>query len=355
MKYKVPHWTIATLVVVGMFWLFQSASTPAFALDALVENMMKARTARYDVIATVEGQPPLKGKAFYLEPNHLRQELINGYINISDWAVGKMVGLDVEKKQATVFNMTNLSDEAKKQMGEGNQFEMIRQALRTATSDQNSKVISLGEKQIEGRKVLGFRFETPGMPLTVWADPTTELPVQIESTMAGPPKTEVVMTNYEFNIELDESLFSVEIPEGYTVTEANVDASPASEKDLLTSFRICCELSDGEFPTGLDSVSIAKYATKYVLSLGIDQEKGPTGEQLQDVVKLSRGFQFVIMLPKEADVHYAGANTKQGDAERAILWYKPAGSEKYRVVYADLTVRESDESPKVDGAVKMSQ
>ncbi len=354
MKYKVPHWTTATLLVTGMIWLFQSTSTPAFAFDALVANLMKARTARYDMITTMEGQPELKMKAYYLEPNHLRQEITNGYINISDWSVGKMIGLDPKSKQATVINMLNMPDDQKNGM-HANQFEMIRQALRTVTSDPNSKTLSLGEKQIDGRTVLGFRIDAPGMPLTVWADPETELPVRIETTMVGPPKTKVVMTNYEFNVELDESLFSLDIPEGYKVTEANVDATPANETDLITSLKMICSVSDGEFPDGLNQVSIGKYAGKYVVKMGVDPKTGPTGEQLQEVVKLSRGLNFVMVLPREADAHYAGAGVQQGDSDRAIFWYKPTGSEKYHVIYADLNVKEVEEAPTVDGAVKLAQ
>lgn len=354
MKYKIPHGITAMLLVAGAFWLFQSSSTPAFALETLIENLLNARTARYDMIAIVDGQPPLKMKVFYLEPTHMRQEMVNGYINISDWAAGKTVGLDPKTKRATVFNMINVPDEAKKGMQDGNQFEGIRQSLRAATTDPNSKVVPLGEKQLDGRTVVGFRFEMPGTPMTLWADPATQLPVRIESTMAGPPKTDIVMANYEFNIELDESLFSVDIPDGYEVTETDVDVSPASEKELITALRMCCEASDGEFPTGLDTVSIGKYTATYVQRIGIDNEKGPSAEQLQEVMKIARGFQFVMLLPKETDAHYAGAGVKQGEAERAILWFKPVDSEKYRVIYADLSVRESNEAPDVAGATRLS-
>lgn len=353
MKYKVPHLTTAVLLVAGMIWMFQSTSTPAFALETLVANLMKARTARYDMITTIEGQPQLKMKAYYLEPNHLRQEITNGYINIADWSSGKMIGLDPKSKQATVIHMLNMPDDQKKGM-QTNQFEMIRQALRTVTSDPNAKALSLGEKQINGRKVLGFRIDAPGMPMTVWADPETELPVRIETTMVGPPKTNVVMTNYEFNVELDESLFSLDIPEGYKVTEAEVDATPSNETDLLTSLKMICSVSDGEFPDGLNQVSIGKYAGKYVMKMGVDPKTGPTGEQLQEVVKLSRGLQFVMLLPREADAHYAGAGVQQGDSDRAIFWYKPTGSEKYHVLYADFKVREADTAPDVEGAVRLA-
>lgn len=41
--------------------------------------------------------------------------------------------------------------------------------------------------------------------------------------MTGPPKTEIDMTNFEFNVALDKSLFSVEIPQGYNVADVNVN------------------------------------------------------------------------------------------------------------------------------------
>ncbi|MEQ1829480.1 MAG: hypothetical protein ABL921_26180, partial [Pirellula sp.] len=145
------------------------------------------------------------------------------------------------------------------------------------------------------------------------------------------------------------------IPAGYTVAGVNVDLSPPSESELITALRMCSEVSNGEFPTGFDAFSIGKYAATYIHKKGLDIEKGATGEQLQETIKIARGFQFILMLPKGADAHYAGAGAKHGDSERAILWFKPTGSEKYRVIYADLSVRESNEAPKVADAIRLSK
>jgi hypothetical protein len=38
--------------------------------------------------------------------------------------------------------------------------------------------------------------------------------------------------------------------------------------------------------------------------------------------------------------HYAGNGVKLGDAETAIFWYLPEGSETYRVIYGDLSVKD---------------
>ena len=354
MKYKIPHGIAATLLVACAVWLIQSASTPALALDLLIEKLMQAKTARYDTIVTTEGQPPLKMKGYYLEPNHMREEF-DGFINIIDWSARKRIGLDPKNMRATVLSLKNLPDELMTGMQEGNWFEGTRQMLRAATTDPYAKVVSLGEKQLDGRTVIGVRFEISGSHMTLWADPATQLPVRIESTSAGPPKSEVAMTNFEFNIELDKSLFSVEIPNGYTVADVNVDLSPSSESELITALRMCTEVSNGEFPSGFDAFSMGKYAATYLANKGIEIEKGVTGKQLEQTIKIARGFQFVLMLPKEADAHYARAGAKYGDADRAVMWFRPKGSDKYRVIFADLSVRETNEMPQVADAIRLSK
>ena len=159
MKYKAPHWTAAAILLAGMIWLIQSATTPAFALEDVVNNLVKARTARYDMTIKVIGQPTQKMKALYMAPSHFRQEMENGYVNIADWKVGKIVGLDAGTKRATVLKMVNLPGDAagNTQM---NQFEMVRKSLREALMDPNVNVESLGEKQFGDRRLVGFRFKS---------------------------------------------------------------------------------------------------------------------------------------------------------------------------------------------------
>ncbi|MBI1313699.1 hypothetical protein GC176_20595 [bacterium] len=351
MKYKVPHCTAVTLLVAGAIWILQH-STPAYALEQIVDNLVKAQSARFEMTVKVEGLPEQKMKAFYLEPAHFRQELMNGYVNISDWNAGKTIGLEPNTKQATVLNIVNIPEEARNQ--QQNQFDAIREMLRKAASDPNTKVETLGEKQLDGKTVVGFRFRDIPMPMTLWADPVTQLPVRIEATMIGPPKTEVVMSNYEFNVKLDASLFSLKVPDGYTVLEADVDASKPAEKDLIASLKMCSnEL--GEFPAGFDAVAIGSFAGKYLAKQGLNAQRGPTKEQMQSVIKISRGLQFAMLLPAESDAHYAGAKAKPGDKEQAIFWYRPDGSTKYRVIYADLSVKEVDAAPGISDAIKLQQ
>ncbi len=352
MKYKAPHCTAAVLVVAGIVWLIQGAS-PALALDEVVENMVKAHSARFDMTVSPAGLPMQKMKAFFLEPASFRQEMDNGYVNIADWKAGRMVGLDAKSKQATVITLVNLppGSEDKRQQ---NQFDAIRDTLRKAVSDPNTKIESLGSKQLGNRKVIGYRFKDGQQPMTVWADPETKIPVSIESTMIGPPKTTVTMSNFEFNMKLDKFIFSTKVPDGYKVMETDIDASKPTERSMVDALKACSK-GINEFPAGLDAVAIGGYVGKLFVKKGVNNDSPPSKELMQEVVKISRGFQFALLLPPEADAHYAGKGAKVGDSQRPVFWYRPDKSKLYRVVYADLTVKNSPTAPKVDGAVKLSQ
>ncbi|MHC4659140.1 MAG: hypothetical protein ACYS83_08185 [Planctomycetota bacterium] len=56
------------------------------------------------------------------------------------------------------------------------------------------------------------------------------------------------------------------------------------------------------------------------------------------MMKISRGLTFVQELPSDSDWHYAGKDAKFGDTDTAIFWYRPEGSQTYRVIYADLSI-----------------
>jgi outer membrane lipoprotein-sorting protein len=352
MKYKAPHWTVATLLVACVVWLSQSTTTQVFALDEVVANLVKARTARYDMTVTVAGQPTMKAKAYFLAPSHFRQEMDNGYVNIADWKTRRMVGLDSMNKVATVITMVNLPADPDGER-QKNQFEMIRDRLQQAVGGQEAKVESLGEKQLDGRTVVGFRLATRPVPMTVWADPKTKFPIRIDAVMIGPPRTEVVMTNYEFDIKLDKSKFSTEVPDGYTVTKTEIDVSTPTEKDFIAALRICGKATGG-FLKGVDPVAVAAFSGAYMAKQGITKDKSPTVEQMQQIVKVSRGFQFAMSLSPETDAHYAGADAKPGDSARAVFWYQPEKSKKYRVVYADFSVKELAAAPQIEGAIKIT-
>ncbi len=76
----------------------------------------------------------------------------------------------------------------------------------------------LGWEIIEGRNAEGFRSVDPGNEITFWLDAETKLPLRVEIVHTF-NNQKIVMDQFDFNVEFDESLFKIEAPEGYTVEE----------------------------------------------------------------------------------------------------------------------------------------
>jgi hypothetical protein len=165
----------------------------------------------------------------------------------------------------------------------------------------------------------------------------------------------VTLSDFELNVDLDESLFSVEPPAGYQVTTTKLhtaSTAPPQEKDLIELFRYYCRLSGGTFPELLDNELLTSMLYEGLWMMhGLerprksDEKNSAEHYAVQDAFQ--RGLRFVVRLPKEADVHYAGRDVRLGAADTPVFWYRPQGAKKYRVVYGDLSIHESAAPPRV--------
>lgn len=426
---------IVLVVAVGgvAIWFYGGGATYAFA--DFVAPILEAKTAKFKITTEMKGQPTLTSEVMVLDAARQRQEAempnkTKG-ITITDFTRGKSLTLDPASKKALVITYAGLT---KKQVAQQNMFAQFRSILLDARDKPGIKREPLGEKEIDGRRVVGFRVKMVGTELSLWGDPKTGLPVRVEQTVGLYGNTRVTMSDFVFNVPMDESLFSVEPPAGYTVQNQTVDASPATEKDLIGTFRIYCELCGGVFPDSLDTqpmmmkvgmrigmmvasksamqtvreklasgkqklseeqIRKVEEAMDKILEWQLDSAKKPNEEELRKTVglkeamealaggkgklseeeihknaqaaaaknseagmkefmkvqtPLQRGLIFVFTLPANADAHYAGKGVTTGTLDRPIFWYKPTGAKTYRVIFADLSVRDAEMPPKVAGA-----
>jgi hypothetical protein len=219
--------------------------------------------------------------------------------------------------------------------------------------------------------------------LTLWADPETARPIRVEVDSDAREDvtvdTHMVMNNFRYDVDLDPSLFSLEPPEGYS-TQALEMTMPV-EENLLSALRTIAEHSKGLFPAKLGmnkevmkplmvgvkpwmekleaemNKIVAKYGGKAKLreKYGKDIPPEITAElqkammplmqkQMQEQMpvrqKRMQGITFYTTLKPENDPHYVGGGVKLGTPDCPILWYKPSEADKYRVIYADLSVKE---------------
>ena len=235
------------------------------------------------------------------------------------------------------------------------QLDSIRNIVSKVKDDPDTDIQDLGEKEINGQKAVGFYVKGPNVDLTIWANKKTSLPIRMEFT-EGKTST-VVIKNIEFDVPLEESLVSMEVPAGYTLKdnfihihikdtapdnlpEEQLDLSNATEEDLVESLRIWAEIIlDGAFPDAIGTDHFIKQAA--VLGYKMASLRLPVSEGEQLIFTFSKGTIFLQELELFGGKWgYAGKGVKLGDADKIILWYQPQGSNTYRAIYGDLRVAE---------------
>jgi hypothetical protein len=227
-------------------------------------------------------------------------------------------------------------------------LDFVRNVVSEVKDNPDADIQDLGEKEINGQKAVGFYVKGLNVDLTIWANKKTSLPIRIEFT-EGKTST-VVIKNIEFDVPLEESLVSMEVPAGYTLKdnfihiqvtapdnlpEEQLDLSNATEEDLVESLRIWAEIIlDGAFPDAIGTDHFVKQA--YVLGSKLASLRLPVSE----ADKFPKGMIFLQEFEFGGKWGYAGKGVKLGDADKIILWYQPQGSNTYRAIYGDLRVAE---------------
>lgn len=334
-----------------VIWLLISGGGASVALADVASVLDKVRGVTYTMTVTKEGEPPVTIKAMYLDPTRHRAESSRGIVMI--FGESKMITLVAKNKAAFVFDLENAPDDDTAK----NWLEEVRQQIRLAVSEDQPAIENLGKRQVDGRDAIGFRLSVNNSDMTIWADPRTALPIRIESEVGVmEPKYHHVMSDFVYDAELDESLFSLNPPEGYLVQETTIDSSVPLERDFVEVLRIhATEHEAGLFPASLATSEIEKGVT-YGIQERIDEKFGnwradiesrkrvlasPEFQEFMETgKKLGRGIGFLGSISLTTAWHYAGKDVRIGTLERPIFWYLPNNSDKYRVIYADLTVKE---------------
>ncbi len=345
--------TTACLAIAAVWMLVPGGQTTAEAFNKFAEALVAAKTARFQMETHIEGQPRQTFQAWFLAPGKYRQEL-PGMYNITDVKAGKIMNVIPAEKKVLLMIVKG----EPKEQGSSDYFEKLRELLGKTRDAKEDRYERLGEKEIDGKRAVGFQLDSPAASVTLWGDAATGQPVRIDTVWGGLPRTEVSMTHFDINVELNESLFDMTPPEGYKVQSIDVDGSKPGEKDLIDAFQSCSEIGEGEFPETIETTGLTKLFTKYALARAKGKE-GISDEQMQELMKKSfaigRGLGFGMNLPESADAHYAGKGVKRDAKDAPIFWYKPEGAKKYRVIYADLTVRDADTAPQVAGARRIEK
>lgn len=317
---------IIIAVLIGLNFFGDSITVTSTAYAEIVERLHNARTMIYTANGTTEIEIAFK------KPGYMRTTMPGDYVTAIDWTQGKGISTLPTRKQFIEMEMSNLPNDPAQQ-----QFNVIEK-LRTLPDRADEE---LGTREIDGRVLQGFRVTKEDVINTVWIDPQTRDLVRVETEFINAPGMNVVMTDFQFDVDLDDSLFSLTPPAGYTRIEVQADVSEVTEQDLIEYLRAWSSWTkDGTFPPTFNPMELQK------VSMEMEQQgkfgDGQTTEQQRDrdAMKMYRGIMFLTQLPADSNWRYAGEDVKFGDANSAIFWYRLEGSETYRVIYGDLSVKD---------------
>jgi outer membrane lipoprotein-sorting protein len=381
---------IAATVLVGLgvlaSWNRIGGGSGNIAFAAVAEALDQLRSASFDINTETNWDAGKQhvtatGKGFFLAPSKQRTEIsskvaksTSKMVMIFDQEAGKGLMLMSDQKFAMAMDIAKMKENAKKSAkgAAPDLFETVRRLVREGSSGAGEKAEKLGKKEIDGYAAVGFRTHNAMGDMTLWADAQTARPVRIELIGDMFEGVRMVMDHFRYNVALDPSLFSLEPPAGYS--SQAVDFQPPVEADLLRTLRLLAEHGKGMFPAKLamnkevmDAVMAAvqpelnKITAKHIGKANPKAKPGeqPSSAMMADTMKTLMpliqkqmgGVTFYMQLEPENDAHYAGGGVKLGTPDRPILWYRPSDAAKYRVVYADLSVKEmsAEEVKKLPG------
>ena len=295
-----------------------------------IQPILNANTAILDIIIGVEeeGTPVIHDM---VTGSRIRRTLSNvpQVISVIDLEAGRILTLEESKREAAYIDLTGLPSIP-------NYLDKLKNVLIELQDSPHFVVEDLGVKEIDGREAVGFLAKHPKAEITLWADAHSGLPVRIEQVQG---QLRVICRNLEFNVPLDDSLFSMEVPEGYKVQETKLDLLGSTEEDFIEGLRIRAEVfADGQFP---DDVSVEAYIkqagemVKKFEALNLSDEEGGTIE-----TAMQKHLLFLRFFKGQGKWYYRGQGVTLGASETAIFWYRPKGSETYRVIYGDLHVED---------------
>jgi len=159
---------------------------------------------------------------YHLNLQQRRQEVENGDIHIIDMRGQDAITVELKPAEMKAIVTTLIGAGPRE---DPPIIEMVKRFEQESTE-------RLGTKKVNGKILQGFRHQqNENNEFTVWVDPATKLPVEIEIKHLNRGQT-IFLDEFKFDFELDESAFSTDVPDGYEVENLTLDYRPVEPKEV---------------------------------------------------------------------------------------------------------------------------
>jgi len=211
---------IIIAVSIGIHFLGDGSSVAWSQVVEQLNNYTKYK-CRQRVVREQGPQIPTM-QVYHLNLQQRRQEVEDGSIHIIDLRSENPVTVELypDQKKAVVTNILGFGPKKDPDI-----IDMVKRFEQQSTE-------RLGTKNVNGKTLQGFRHKpNEHNDFTVWVDPKTKLPVEIELKHPKAKQT-IYMDQFAFDFDLDESAFSTVVPDGYEVKTVVQDYRPVEQKEI---------------------------------------------------------------------------------------------------------------------------
>ncbi|OHB61831.1 MAG: hypothetical protein A2Y76_07350 [Planctomycetes bacterium RBG_13_60_9] len=328
---------VVALAVIGGLSLFTgNGSGKVYA--RVIDQLHKAQTLTYSIITRTgqENMPTVRMNIAFKtvgDTGWLRTATADGYVTVVEATQDGVKGISLvpATKSYVAFEMAHVPDDPGK-----DPWATVEQ-LRALPAQADE---ALGRKEFDGRKLEGYRVHNEDTTTTVWIDPKTGELTRAELAFADAPGMDMILSDIQVDVPLDDALFSLTPPEGYQPVQVAADVSTVTEKDFIEYLRLWSSWTvDGSFPPTVSGTEIARIAIEMGRDGRFRSPLAPGYDATQQQNIMFRGMTFIATVPS-GTWRYAGQNVAFGDPATPIFWYQPQGSPTWRVIYADLHVGE---------------
>ncbi|MBC8217653.1 MAG: hypothetical protein H8E73_04250 [Planctomycetes bacterium] len=289
----------ALVIIIGIIDFGEPVGGASAVFAAAMDSVRQARTfscteiterPHRDEDGQERGKFLFKQRWMFKEPDWKRHEMpkspwgkVVNEVTITHYGKRQRLELRPVRKTATLRDMSSDYEV------DGKTGEVKLTRLRTGLRDRLLKtsagaVDDLGEAVLDGKSVRVLQSRKDKRVTTVWIDPETRHPVQIEHKWTDQSRSPLTCVAIQIDTELDDDLFSLEPPEGYTVKVSKALYADERMKMVAKIMHmgklclICRSNHDHVFPNELEDIVTAGImsddALKNVLAAP-DEPNGP--------------------------------------------------------------------------------
>jgi hypothetical protein len=246
---------LAIAIIVGIVEtgkpLDGASAVYAAAMDSIREAGTFSCIEMFEVTYEKDGKRGkylMKQKEMFKEPDLERHEELTspwpkyiGEITITDYGARRELRLRPAEKTALLYDLS-ADYTVDNQTGELKLTELDTRLRDKLLQWSAGAVEDHGKVELDEQSVLLLQSHRGNRITTLWIDPETNYPVQIEHKWTDENRSPVMYTSIQIDTGLDDDLFSLEPPDGYTVKVGNPGWSEDQQKRLAKIMHLgkCC-------------------------------------------------------------------------------------------------------------------